>query len=193
MKSAKKPMTVQEYLAGLPDDRRAAVSAIRKAILDNLDSDYEEGIQYGMIGYYVPHRVHPAGYHCDPRQPLPFVMLASQKGYIAIHMMPIYTASAAPAGSAEAKYADWFRAAWAASGKKLDMGKACIRIKSIEHVPLEVVGEAIRRLPTKKWIDIFQRMSGNGKSAKSSKAAKPRTKAVKSTVKAVKRSSSKAV
>ena len=78
MKSA--ATTVEAYLATLPEDRRRAIEAVRKVILDNLDEGYEEGIQYGMIGYYVPHRVYPAGYHCDPKQPLPFAALASQKG-----------------------------------------------------------------------------------------------------------------
>src|SRR5262245_60629855 len=85
-----KAKTVKDYLASLPDDRRAALSAVRDVILKNLDEDYEEGMQYGMIGYYVPHRVYPAGYHCDPKQPLPFVALGSQKNHMAIHMMCLY-------------------------------------------------------------------------------------------------------
>jgi hypothetical protein len=80
-----KAATVEQYLASLPEDRRTALGAVRKVILNNLDKDFEEGMQYGMIGYYVPHRVYPAGYHCDPRQPLPFAGLASQKNYMSVY------------------------------------------------------------------------------------------------------------
>ncbi|HYE03661.1 MAG TPA: DUF1801 domain-containing protein, partial [Phycisphaerales bacterium] len=110
--------TVEAYLASLPPERRAALQAVRRVILDNLDRDFEEGMQYGMIGYYVPHRVFPPGYHCDPKQPLPFAGLASQKNYMSVYLMGLY-------GAPEEE--SWFRRAWAASGKKLDMGKSCIR------------------------------------------------------------------
>lgn len=82
-----KAKTVKEYLAGLPDDRREAIRAVRAVILKNLPTGYEEGIQHGAIGYFVPHSVYPTGYHCDPKQPLPFAGLASQKNYISIHLM----------------------------------------------------------------------------------------------------------
>src|SRR4051794_35235501 len=98
-----KATTVDQYLAGLDDERRKAIEAVRKVILDNLDKDYEEGMQYGMIGYYVPHRVYPAGYHCDPRQPLHFAGLASQKGYMSLYLMCIY---------GDVGRATWFQEAW---------------------------------------------------------------------------------
>ena len=85
-----KATTVSDYLASLPPDRRTAIEAVRKVILANLDKDYEEGMQYGMIGYYVPHRVYPAGYHCDPKQGLPFAGLASQKNYMSVYLMGLY-------------------------------------------------------------------------------------------------------
>ena len=85
-----KAKTVTEYLDALPIDRRIAIEAIREVIHANLDADYEEGIQYGMIGYYVPHRVFPAGYHCDPKQPLNMACIAAQKGHLAIYMMGLY-------------------------------------------------------------------------------------------------------
>jgi hypothetical protein len=138
-----KATTVDQYLAELPDDRRAALAAVREVILENLDKDYEEGMQYGMIGYYVPHRVHPAGYHCDPRQPLPFAALASQKNYMSLYLMCVY---------GESEHSKWFQKAWAETGKKLDMGKACVRFKRLEDLPLEVIGEAIRRVPAKKYV-----------------------------------------
>jgi hypothetical protein len=138
-----KATTVEQYLAQLPEDRRQAIQAVRKVILKNLDKDYEEGMQYGMIGYYVPHRVYPAGYHCDPKQPLPFAGLASQKNYMSLYLMCIY-------GSSD--HLDWFKRSWAKTGRKLDMGKSCIRFKKLEDVALDVVGEAIKRVPAKKYV-----------------------------------------
>lgn len=149
-----KPSTVGEYLAALPDDRREALQAVRRVILENLDPDYEEGIQYGIIGYYVPHRVYPAGYHCDPKQPLPFAGLASQKNYMSLYLMGLYVDSAG--GGSETDDTRWFREAWAKTGKKLDMGKACVRFKKLADLPLEVVGEAIRRVPAETLIRRYE-------------------------------------
>src|SRR5438270_8424985 len=129
-----KTKTVAEYLKSLPEDRRAAISVVRDAIRKNLDKDYEEGIQYGMIGYYVPHRIFPAGYHCDPSKPLQFIALGSQKNHMALYLSGIY-------GSAEEE--KWFQAAWTKSGKKLEMGKSCLRFKKIEDLALDVLGEAV--------------------------------------------------
>lgn len=139
--------TVEEYLAGLPEDRREALQAVRKVILENLDKDYQEGMQYGMIGYYVPHSVYPAGYHCDPKQPLPFAGLGSQKNHMAVYLMCVY-------GSSEQEA--WFRESWAKTGKKLDMGKSCVRFKKLDDVALEVIGEAIRRVPAAKFIEKYE-------------------------------------
>jgi hypothetical protein len=138
-----KAATVDDYLSELPEDRRTALQAVRKVILENLDRDYEEGMQYGMIGYYVPHRVYPAGYHCDPKQPLPFAGLASQKNHMAVYLMCAY---------GDSDVAKWFRQAWAKSGKKLDMGKSCVRFKRLGDLALDVIGEAIRRVPARKHI-----------------------------------------
>jgi hypothetical protein len=142
-----KATTVEEYLASLPEDRRAAIQAVREVILKNLDEDYAEGMQCGMIGYYVPHSVYPPGYHCDPKQPLPFAGLASQKNHMALYLMCVYGNPA---------QAEWFRQAWAKTGKKLDMGKACIRFKKLEDLPLDVVGQAIARVPAKKYIAAYE-------------------------------------
>jgi uncharacterized protein YdhG (YjbR/CyaY superfamily) len=138
-----KAKTVAEYLAALPEDRRAAIQAVRKVILKNLDDKYAEGIQYGMIGYFVPHSVYPAGYHCDPKQPLPFAGLASQKNHMALYLMCSYV---------NAEYEKWLRAEWAKTGKKLDMGKSCIRFKKLDDLPLDLIGRAIARVPAKKYI-----------------------------------------
>ncbi|HET6881559.1 MAG TPA: DUF1801 domain-containing protein [Pirellulales bacterium] len=136
-----------DYLASLTDDRRAALEAVRTVILKNLDRDYEEGMQYGMIGYYVPHRVYPAGYHCDPKQPLPFAGLASQKNYMSLYLMCAY---------GDTPHASWFREAWAKTGKKLDIGKACIRFKKLDDLALGVIAEAVRRVPAKKYIEFCE-------------------------------------
>ena len=142
-----KAKTVKEYLAGLPEDRRAAIQAVWQVILKNLDKGYEEGMQYGMIGYYVPHKLYPAGYHCDPKQPLPFACLASQKNHMAVYLMCIY-------GSRE--HDDWFRKEWAKTGKKLDMGKSCIRFRKLEDLPLDVIGKASARAPVKEYIGYYE-------------------------------------
>src|SRR4051812_41594591 len=149
-----KATTVAQYLAELPDDRRRAMQVVRQVVLDNLDADYEEGMQYGMIGYYVPHRVYPKGYHCDPKQPLPFAGLASQKNYMSLYLMSVYCGCVD--GSAGDQHALWFREAWAKTGKKLDMGKACIRFKKVEELRLDVIGEAIRRVPASMYIEFCE-------------------------------------
>jgi hypothetical protein len=183
-----KARTVAEYLASLPSDRREAIAAVRKVILANLDADYEEGMQYGMIGYYVPHRVFPHGYHCDPKQPLPFAGLASQKNHMAVYLMGVYA-------DGEDSESQWFRKAWAKTGKKLDMGRCCVRFKKLENVALDVVGESIRRLPAKKYIGTYvQSLAavGKGPDGKTSKgSARPAAKAPATKKKAAKKKAAK--
>jgi len=154
--------TVKEYLAELPADRRTALEAVRKVIRKNLDKQYAEGMQYGMIGYFVPHKVFPPGYHCDPSQPLPFAGIASQKNHMTLYLGFIY-------GNPDQEA--WFRKEWAKTGKKLDMGKACIRFKKLEDLPLELVGEAIARVPAKDYIAYYEATrEAHAKSKKSRKA-----------------------
>ncbi len=150
-----KAKTVAEYLASLPDDRRRALEAVRRVILDNLDSGYEEGMSYGVIGYYVPHRVYPPGYHCDPKQGLPFAGLASQKNYMSLYLMGLYCGCID--GVSDTALMQWFRDAWANTGRKLDMGKTCIRFRKLQDLPLDVIGEAIRRLPASVYIEQYER------------------------------------
>jgi Domain of unknown function (DU1801) len=169
-----KATTVEQYLAELPEDRRKAIEAVRRVVLKNLDKDYEEGIQYGMIGYYVPHRVYPAGYHCDPRQPLPFAGLASQKNHMSLYLMCVY-------GSTD--HAHWFTEAWAKTGKKLDMGKSCVRFKKVEDLALDVIGEAIKRVPAKQYIAYCE---ASLKAAKEQAPARKAAKAAQATVPASK-------
>lgn len=153
-----KAATVKAYLAELPPDRRKAIEAVRKVILANLDPDIEEGMQYGMIGYAVPHRVYPDGYHCDPKQPLPYAGLASQKQYMSLYVMSVYSMPG------EEK---WVRERFEAAGKKLDMGKCCIRFKSLDDLPLDVVGELFRRVSAKDHIAFYE--SAVKKTAKKTK------------------------
>lgn len=164
--------TVDAYLASLPEDRRAALSAVRAVIRKNLDPDYEEGMQYGGIGYYVPHRVFPPGYHCDPKQPLPFAGLASQKQYMAVYLIGVYTGKQGKLGGGTEE-ARWFREAWLATGRKLDMGKCCVRFKRLEDVALDVVGESVRRIPAKVFVQRYvEEMAAAGKGPKAAKPAK---------------------
>lgn len=142
-----KATTVAQYLAELPEDRRIAIEAVRKVVLKNLDKKFEEGMQYGMIGFYVPHSVYPPGYHCDPRQPLPFAGLGSQKNYMSLYLGCVYGSHIA---------AQRFQAEWAKTGKKLDMGKSCIRFRKLEDLALDVIGETIRRVKAKAFIESYE-------------------------------------
>jgi uncharacterized protein YdhG (YjbR/CyaY superfamily) len=138
------PSTPAEYLAALPDDRREMVEAIRQVINDNLPEGIEEGIQYKMIGWYAPHSVYPDGYHCDPKQPVPYASVANQKGKVSLYLFCMYVGT----GRAEA-FAEKYRA-WL--GKKPDMGKSCIRFKKMADIPLELIAEAIRGMPTDDFL-----------------------------------------
>ena len=165
-----KAKTVAEYLAALTSDQREAIAAVRTEILANLDAGYEETMQYGMIGYVIPHRLHPAGYHCDPTQPVPFAALAAQKNHFAVYLTSVYSSP---------EETKWFTTAWRATGKKLDMGKACVRFKRLEDVALDVVGQTIRRMPLPKWLGIYQASPGAQASQRSTAkvtvaAAKPK-------------------
>ena len=159
--------TVEEYLQQLPKERQAAISAVRKVILANLPKGYVECMCYGLIGYVVPHSLYPAGYHCDPRLPLMLANLGSQKNHMALYLMTVY-------GDPETEH--WFRQAWQAAGKKLDMGKCCVRFKRLEDVPLEVIGQVIARVPVKEYIARVEKVLGARKKpdtqSKSKKARK---------------------
>lgn len=139
--------SVSEYLASLPADRRAAVEAARAVFRAHLDPDLEEGMQYGMIGYYIPHRVYPAGYHCDPRQPLPYAGIASQKNHLSLYLTCLYASPQLDA---------WFRSAWEATGRKLDKGKACIRFRGADDLAVDVLAEALRRVPARAYIAMYE-------------------------------------
>ena len=139
--------SVKQYLAELPADRRRAIETVRRVFLENVDENIEEGMAYGMIGYSIPHRVYPAGYHCDPSKPLPYAGIASQKGHMSLYLSCLY-------GNEE--QARWFENAWRGAGKKLDMGKSCVRFKSVDDLALDVLAEAIRRTPSSKYIAFYE-------------------------------------
>ena len=140
-----KAKTVKEYLEELPKDRRAAIGAVRKVILANLPKGYQEGMQWGMICFSVPLKLYPRGYGENKEVSLPYVALASQKNYMAVYLMNIYAQ-----GSEES----WFAKAYKATGKKLDMGKGCVRFKKLDNLPLEVIGKAVALTPVKEWITV---------------------------------------
>src|SRR4051812_24764133 len=153
--------TVAEYIAGLPADRRAAISAARKTINENLPKGYEEGIQFGMISWYVPLSLYPAGYGENAKVPLPLIALASQKSGMVLHFLCFY---------GHPTLSTWFTGEYKKSGKKLDMGKGCVRFKSLDDLALDVVGRTIARVPVKEHIANYRTaraMTGKGqKSAK---------------------------
>ena len=142
-----KAKSVDEYLETLPEDRRAALTKIRAVIRKNLPKGFTEQMQYGMIGYVVPHKVYPAGYHCNPKEPLPFAGLASQKNHMALYAMAVYQSP---------ELEQWVRAEFAARGKKLDMGKSCLRFKKLEDLPLDLIGELFRRVPVATYIERYE-------------------------------------
>ena len=145
--------TPKQYIDSLPEDRRKAIRKVRAAVNKGLGRGYKEGIQYNMLGWFVPHSVFPAGYHCDPKQPLPFAGLASQKNYMSLYLMCVY---------GDEKHRKWFEQAWKKSGKKLNMGKSCVRFKSVDDIPLDVVTEAIARVPVEDYIAHYENTLAKG-------------------------------
>jgi hypothetical protein len=137
--------TVEEYLTELPSDRRATITAVRDVILRHLPAGFEEGMQHGMIGYYVPLARYPNTYN---GQPLGIAALANQKRYMSLYLMGVY---------ANDDDAWWFREQWTLSGKRLDMGKGCVRFKKLDDVPLDVVAAAIARTSLEDFIASYER------------------------------------
>jgi hypothetical protein len=141
-------MTVETYLNHLVTERIEPMLKIRQSILNNLPKGFEECINYGMLGYVIPHSIYPAGYHCDPKLPLPFMGLASQKSHIGFYHMGIY---------ADDTLLNWFQDEYAKTCKyKLDMGKSCIRFKKMEDIPFDLIGELVRKVLVQDWISIYE-------------------------------------
>lgn len=142
--------TPQEYIDLLPPGRKAPVSKIRQVILKNLPAGFEESMSYGMLGYVVPHSIYPHGYHCDPKVPLPYMNLASQKNFIALYAMCVYCNS---------KLKNWFVSEYPKHCKaSLERGKACIRFKKMDEIPYQLIGELSARLTPQQWIEICGRI-----------------------------------
>jgi len=139
--------TVEQYISSLPDDRRDAIEQVRDVILKNLPKGFKEGIQYGMIGYFVPLSRYPDGYLNDRRTPLPFASLASQKNHMAIYMNHIY---------ADKKLYDWFVNEYEKTGKKMDMGKSCVRFTEIDDLPLSLIGKTIAKATVRDFIKQYE-------------------------------------
>jgi uncharacterized protein YdhG (YjbR/CyaY superfamily) len=143
-----KATTVDAYIAELPEERQKAISQLRKVIKKNLPKGFKESMGYGMMGWSVPHSIYPAGYHCNPKDPLPFMGLASQKNFIAVYHMGVY---------ADPKLLKWFTDSHAkASPKRLDMGKSCIRYKKPEDIPYELIGELASKITVEDWIETYE-------------------------------------
>ena len=141
-------VTVNEYIDSLSGDRKDAMEKLRTAILNNIPKGFVETMNYGMIGYVVPHSIYPDGYHCNRELPLAFINIASQKNFIAVYHMGIY---------ANKKLLDWFIAEYSKHSKaKLDMGKSCIRLKKIEQIPYELIGKLASRLTPDEWIKMYE-------------------------------------
>jgi len=140
--------TPQQYLDALPEDRKVPVEKLRQQILNNLPVGVKEAMNYGMLGYVIPHTVYPDGYHCDPKSPLPFMNLASQKNFVAVYSMVLY---------AKSEVMDWFTLEYAKRCTyKLDSGKSCIRFKKMDDIPFELIGELTAKVDTEEWISIYE-------------------------------------
>ena len=141
--------TVDAYVSEIPEDRRQAIEALRKTIKKRLPKGFKETMSYGMIGYVVPHELYPAGYHCNTKDPLPFMNIASQKNFIAIYHMGMY---ASPA------LLNWFTDEYGKRVKgKLDMGKSCVRFKKPELIPVDLIGELAAKMTVQEWIDLYEK------------------------------------
>lgn len=142
--------TVQEYIDSLEGDRKEAISQLRKSIKKTLPKGFEEGMGNGMAGYSVPHKIYPAGYHCDPKQPLPFAGFASQKNHIAFYHMGIY---------GDPKLMEWFTTEYPKHTKaRLDIGKSCVRFKKAADIPYDLIAELMGKMSVQDWINQYEEL-----------------------------------
>lgn len=140
--------STEEYIANIAPDKKAAVEQLRNVILANIPDGFKEEMNYGMIGFVVPHSIFPDGYHCDPKLPLPFVNIAAQKNFVALYHMGIY---------AKPELLNWFVNEYPNHSKtKLDMGKSCIRFKKIEQIPFDLIGELMQKMTVEDWISTYK-------------------------------------
>ena len=141
------PSTVAQYVRGVREDQRELVQSLLRTIRENLPEGYCEGIQYRMIGFFVPHSIYPAGYHCDPKQPLPFCGIGAQKGHVGLYFCGQYY---------DPEFSTWFVGEWKKTGMRLDMGKGCVRIRSLEQTPLKLIGRAVAKMSVKRFIGAYE-------------------------------------
>jgi len=138
----------EEYINQLPEERQDSFNKLRNTIIKHLPLGFEERMSYGMIGYVVPKSLYPAGYHCDPKLPLPFVNIASQKNFIALYHMGIYT---------DPELLQWFQTEYAQQCKyKLDMGKSCVRFKKMDDIPFDLIAELMEKMTPEDWINRYE-------------------------------------
>jgi uncharacterized protein YdhG (YjbR/CyaY superfamily) len=150
-----KATTVDEYMASLQEDRQEALTKLRKEIKKNLPKGFEECLSYGMIGYVVPHKLYPAGYHCDPKLPLPFMSIASQKNFVAVYHMGVY---------GDPKLMQWYLDEYAKhQTAKLDMGKSCMRFKKMEQIPFKLIGALASKMSVQDWVSQYEGLYRSGK------------------------------
>ena len=147
--------TPDEYIASLPEDRRTAMEAVRRVVRANLPAGFEEGMQFGMIGWYVPLDRFPDTYN---GQPLGLAGLASQKSYMSLYLNSVY-------GDRETE--QWFKDRYAASGKALNMGKSCVRFRHLEDLPLDVIGETIARADLDAYVARYEEARGSSRRTRS--------------------------
>ena len=153
-----KAKTITEYIKELPADRIKPVKMLREVIKKNIPKGFKEEINYGMIGYVVPHSIYPDGYHCNPEQPLPFVCLASQKNFIAIYHMALYS---------DPKLYSWFVKEYSVQSKqKLDMGKSCLRFKKFDQIPYKLLGDLMKKITVKDYIKLYETALMNSRKKK---------------------------
>jgi len=140
--------TVQEYINSLPTDRIIVINKLRETIIKNLPEGYVETIEHGILAFVVPHSLYPNGYHCNTKEPLPFISLASQKKFIALYHIGIY---------ANKELLNWFTTEYPKyCTSKLDMGKSCIRFKNIDQIPYELIANLCKKLTVNQWIEIYE-------------------------------------
>jgi len=138
----------EDYINQVPEERQPVLHKLRSVITKNLPKGFEEGIQYSMIGYFVPHKLYPNGYHCTPNEPLPFMSFASQKNTVNLYHMGIY---------AKKELYDWFVNEYPKHCKrKLDMGKSCIRFKDLDDIPYNLISELASKMTVTEWISIYE-------------------------------------
>lgn len=143
-----KAKTPEQYIDELPHDRVEAVTKLRKVINANLPEGFKECMTYGMIGYVVPHEIYPAGYHCSPNLPLPFMSFASQKNSINFYHMGIYV---------KPELYNWFTKEYDNQYKvKLDIGKSCVRFKKMDQIPFDLIGDLVKKISVKEWIVTYE-------------------------------------